>query len=502
MATRRGGSGEPKKETIFEVVAIVGFSFAVMFALIWFMANHKIVYYSTPLLRWLGVPWVLFNKDKWDAINEAFVYFRNQPRSIPLFNYFAYANACLLPLAGLICAGFGINLALRLISKKGGQDYRRRLTPMQAAKEISDTFPAVVPVLHLGPDLVANKLPLWRRQTFPEEIWQNVKVGGRPLAVGGKLIRERVETYFRGGEVKDGPHQMRNGRRWSKMLGFLAVDLLADAKNQEKICFPDRFSPQGKVLFGLLCAHAFGGREGKKDYQKAADQLNRSCSGQKNGLPNLTVAQWIYSKYRMNPTAKQLFGVHHWEYTYLFSLFIKAKKTGKATHTDFIWLKPLDRILFYVLNTVGRAVPHAESSAAFSILDFEEKCARYSRLPLRMRKDGTLETNICIHTSIEGFSQEFTRYFSATDDNDDWWKNLKTWDAATKLANEQASLKAAMAEQLKASKGLVGIPVQPDTEFDIEMAAKRKEEEAKSDASLLAVTAGAGGAMGGSFEMF
>jgi len=68
---------------------------------------------------------------------------------------------------------------------------------------------------------------------------------------------------------------------------------------------------------------------GKKDYEKAAAQLNRSCAGQKNGLPNLSVAQWIYDKYKKNDKARKLFGVHHWEYTYLFALFAIAKKNGK-----------------------------------------------------------------------------------------------------------------------------------------------------------------------------
>ena len=95
-----------------------------------------------------------------------------------------------------------------------------------------------------------------------------------------------------------------------------------------------------------------------------------------------------------------LFQVHHWEYTYLFAIFIKAKRNGKATHTDFIWLKPLDRVLFYALNTVGRAVPHTEAGSVFALVDYETKCARYERLPLRMRPDGDLEHNICIYTAL------------------------------------------------------------------------------------------------------
>lgn len=491
MASSRSSQGAPKKEGLFEAVGAISLAVLVLLGLVWFLASHKIVYFWTPGLRWMGVPWAFVNKEKWAAINEAYVFFRNTPRAVPLANFLSFANDCLRPLAWVVAAACSMYLLRRLTSKKGVTDLRRRLDPMQAAKEIAKAFPAIVPVLHLGPDLVADKLPLWRRQTFPEDVWQKERVGGRPLAAGDKIYPERVDTYFRGGEVKDGPHQKRGDRRWSKMLGYQVVDLLADARKQAGICFPDRFSPQGKVLFGLLCAHAFGGRQGKEDYQLACDQLNRSCSGQTNGLPNLTVAQWIYSKYRMDANAKLLFSVHHWEYSYLFAVFIKAKKNGKATHTDFIWLKPLDRILFYALNTVGRAVPHTEAASVFAMVDYETKCARYKRLPLRMRQDGALEHNICIYTASEGLGKAFVQYQASTDDNDDWWKDLQTWGAADRMQRQQASMKAQMLELNKSQQAMAMVPVEPDTAFDVDMSAKRREaEQAEIARNLKAISGG------------
>ncbi|WP_371436184.1 hypothetical protein [Polaromonas sp.] len=482
MATgRKGSAGQnSEKETLLEAGIAIGLAFAVLLALLWFFASHKIVYFTTPGLRWLGIPWSVFQPGKWEAINEAYVFFRNQPRSIPLPNYMAFANDCLRPLAMILSAAAVAYLVVRVGVKSVKGDLRRKLEPMQAAKEIAKVFPSILPVLHLGPDLVANKLPLWRRQTFPEDIWQNEKIQGRPLAAGGTMFRDRVETYYRGGEVKDGPHQMRGGRRWSKMLGFQVVDLLVDAANQDKICFPDRFSSQGKVLFAILCAHAFGGRQGKLDYQKACDELNRTCAGQANGLPNLKVAQWIYAKYRMDPSGKSLFAVHHWEFTYLFALFLKAKKAGKATHTDFLWLKPLDRILFYGLNTVGRAVPHAEAGTVFAMFDYETKCAKLNRLPLRMRKDGELEANICVHTAVEGMGEEFARYQASTEDDEDWWMKLGTWTAAERMAKQRQSMKAEMAEMRASQQQMATVPVEPDTPFDIEMNAKAKAEESEA----------------------
>ena len=156
-------------------------------------------------------------------------------------------------------------------------------------------------------------------------------------------------------------------------IGNQVVNLHADIRSLNTLIYPDRFSPTGKIIFALFCAHAFGGAEGKADYAKARDQLNNSARGEKNGFANLTVAGWLFEKYRTNETARKLFSVHYWEYTYLYELAVLAKRQGKCGHWEFIWLKPMNRILFYVMNTVGRITPHTESAAAYAQYIYEKR---------------------------------------------------------------------------------------------------------------------------------
>lgn len=479
----KGKSQKDDKETLIEVVGAVGISLAILVALIWFLGSHKIVYYTTPALWGAALPWYVINNEKWQRLNEAYIFYRSRPGDITLAYYLAYANACLKPLAGmlsLLAAGYVASLFLR----KNSQSIKRRLKPMEAATEISKSFPSIVPVLHLGPKLIKDELPLWARQTFPEDVWKHQLIDNRPLVEKGALHAERVATYFRGGEKPNGPPLLRgqgkNRRRWSAMLGYQVVDLVEDSGKSNAIVFPDRFSPQGKVIYALLCAHAFGGRDGKTDYRKAAEQLNRSCAGQKDGLPNLTVAQWLYSKYRANETAAKLFAVHHWEYSYLFALFFKAKLTGKATHTDFIWLKPLDRILFYVLNTVGRSTPPVEASAVFSHFDYEVKVAKAKRLPLVMA-DGKLVHHIAVGTAIEGFELEFSKYQSSYDDADNWWQELQTWSGADEIVKQLLSQGEALSRQAISAAQQSGPADMNAYEIQASEAAKKKEEEQRAD---------------------
>lgn len=464
-------------------------AFGVLFALVWFIASAKIVYWTSGLLRAVAVPWIVLDAEVWRNIGEAYAFYKIRPHEVTLGNYIAYANDCWRPWGFVLALWLlGVTIARFVRPMMGAPTLKRSMQPMELAKELSKAYPSIIPVLHLGPALIADKLPLWRRQTFPEDVWQKEKVDGKPLVETVRetgddgqaksrevLNLERVERYFRG-DSQDGKPFMKDGRRYSVMLGYHAVDLVKDAKRANEICFADRFSSAGKVIYALLAAYAFGGRAGKGEFEKAAAQLNRSCAGQKNGLPNLTVAQWLYDKYRNHPQARKLFGVHHWEYTYLFALFKLAKRRGKITHTSFIWLKPQNRILFYVLNTVGRATPHTEAAAAFAQYDYEVQCARMKRLPLRLNERNQFEPCIMVKPAVEGLQMEFERYQAATSDDQDEWESQSDsiWQAARTLRAQELSIQMRLS-QIKP----------PQTAFDDAMEAERKQRAAKDLGQIL-----------------
>ncbi len=62
------------------------------------------------------------------------------------------------------------------------------------------------------------------------------------------------------------------------------------------------------------------------------------------------------------------FMFHAWSHTLLISIFTNVKT---ITCADFIWLKPVDRNLWYVLNNVGRKTFACEAAGAFSHFQIE-----------------------------------------------------------------------------------------------------------------------------------
>jgi hypothetical protein len=439
--------------------------------------------------------------------------FLERPERVDFFAFAAYVNLAIAPLTTAIAAVIFLWFCATIVRRRQ-EVFRRFRDADDLLRGISRVFTGTAPILHIRRDIAAHKDPKWARQRFPEEVLFEDRVAGDPL-VGrepkdpSKLVvkPDVIERWLRGIEPSSGcpaAQTSKDGkRRRSRTLGWQLVDLADPAdrllfKPDRPVAsesFVDRFSDVGKVMFGLLCAHAFGGKEGIDDWRKARDQLNNSCRGAKHGLPNLTVAQWLVDKYRHNDLARKLFAVHHWEYTYLFELFVQAKRRGKIPDSEFRWLKPADRSLWYVLNTVGRFTPHTESAAAFNMHAFERKCARRKRWPLRINgATERIEPSIYVKGAVQGLVLEFERWVAGTDENDDeWWKDRHEWVVSSRMV-AQAGAAPAAPGNTEAARQLSA------TTFDqTQSAARARAEEAQRAAEigeLMGTSAGAGAGTG------
>jgi hypothetical protein len=424
-------SGEPKKEDMFTVIGVLLLCFGALVFLIWLAGSVKIVNYWTPKLfvvsrMWGWIPGGIGAVSAQD-VHATAMQFLARPKDVGFFEWIGFVNLAVWPLSAALTAAVGTWFVSTLL--KARARVQRKFAPQALAENLAGVFTGTAPVLHLRKAIAQDKEPMWRRQTFPHEVLLNERVNGRPLVMDARMVEERAAEYFRGIETErgsNGPMPRRiEGRLVSRMLGRQVVDLLTD--RGKRITFPDRFSPTGKVIFALLCAHAFGGEEGKKDYAKARDQLNNSARGAVHGFANLTVAQWVYDKYRDHPTARNLFAVHHWEYTYLFELLVQAKRQGKCGHWEFIWLKPMNRILFYVMNTVGRLTPHTEAAGAFGQFAYERKVARRKRLPLMRTPSGGYVHVIYTDKAVKGLGIEWERWLDGDEDDERWWASEDVW---------------------------------------------------------------------------
>lgn len=82
----------------------------------------------------------------------------------------------------------------------------------------------------------------------------------------------------------------------------------------------------------------------------------------------------VYEEHVKTPNVKNILKRHYYFFTFIYSLFDNAhKKSGVLQSALFLWVKPLDRAFWYVLNNVGRKVSWSECGGVYSHYLWEER---------------------------------------------------------------------------------------------------------------------------------
>lgn len=195
----------------------------------------------------------------------------------------------------------------------------------------SRSFSAVAPVLRR--DLSNDRSSEWASSMHPEE-W---------VAQHGLVVNEQLDAQ-------------RTRELLVRQLGksVAAFEQLSDA---EKALF---------AVFGLRVF--FKDAEGSK---ALVDALNHSAANAQS-RPDLSLANDAFKRCAHAKPARSWLLKHPYPRTLLMALLIEARQMGVLPSSNFIWLKPLDRALWYPLNTAGRKVPFMESAGVFNQMQAEE----------------------------------------------------------------------------------------------------------------------------------
>jgi intracellular multiplication protein IcmP len=134
--------------------------------------------------------------------------------------------------------------------------------------------------------------------------------------------------------------------------------------------------PHVIALSAIFLARMNRDREAAKHI---SDQLSKSFA---KGKIDYSSAYPVLKKYQNNEEVKELQQIHAYVYTFMASLIEKARNDGVVPTSEFLWLKPIDRRLWYMLNCVGRQTPFAEIGGAFAHWKAEKKMNRRSLSPM------------------------------------------------------------------------------------------------------------------------
>jgi intracellular multiplication protein IcmP len=120
-----------------------------------------------------------------------------------------------------------------------------------------------------------------------------------------------------------------------------------------------RLPPHVQALFAVFAARYLN------ESQVAADLLAQISASSGTKL-DFTGATELAKKYETNKNVKKLTDSHAYVLTMMASLLVAAREDGVQASADFLWLKPVDRRLWYMLNTVGRQTPFVEVAGPFA----------------------------------------------------------------------------------------------------------------------------------------
>lgn len=304
-----------------EMAGLLLLAIAVLFSLLWFFAHDMIVFVVLRGSFFLLKPMEMIGVT---SAAEGRNTIRLLAAHIPQvkFNHLlAVANqACSYYILLMISPGlYGMYRAWL--------DPRTKLRQQHTAQSLLDcqaqVFPAITPILHL--DLNNTDPQEWKSSIPPYE-----------FALKNNLIDKKSGLF---------------------------LPQLAEEKFRAQL--GPKFSIKELRPYEMVLAAVFSARLAKdaKTAQKLLDDLSRSCAG--GQPPDYSLGIPLFQKH-FQKQSRPFRRVHHYTSTLLCSMFEAAKNRGVISPSFFLWLKPVDRTLWYALNRVGSQMPYTEAAGIWS----------------------------------------------------------------------------------------------------------------------------------------
>ncbi|WP_119343489.1 type IVB secretion system coupling complex protein DotM/IcmP [Facilibium subflavum] len=120
----------------------------------------------------------------------------------------------------------------------------------------------------------------------------------------------------------------------------------------------EKLAVHQQIIFAILSAFALYARE---EAESVLYEISRKIKEDRK--IDFNQYRYLIEKYAKDQKIMTLIAGNAYTYTVFTSLLIHARKTGIVTTSTFLWLKYIDRRLWYVLNNVGRQSVFCEAAA-------------------------------------------------------------------------------------------------------------------------------------------
>ncbi len=227
-------------------------------------------------------------------------------------------------------------------------------------------WPQITPVIGLNLTKMDIDKGPWAMAQTPMQFckFHNLLIENKPKPREGMTRKEwsKIEVTLKRGQAN---------KIFSVQLGSLWQGL-------------DRLSPHTRALFAVFAARFQGDSKG------AAALLAQISISSANKL-NFTGTDSLLKKHREHKKIQAIMQEHAYILTVMASMLEIAREDGVQASADFLWLKPIDRRLWYMLNTVGRQTPFIEVAGPFAHWVAEKEIGRRLLVPMVEEATNALE---------------------------------------------------------------------------------------------------------------
>lgn len=150
----------------------------------------------------------------------------------------------------------------------------------------------------------------------------------------------------------------------------------------------DNLNMPTKALFA-----AFAARLGD-DIEGARELLARIQFSSEKGKLDFNGVEEMLKKHRYHKVVEKATSEHAFVLTVMGSLIESTRQLGVLASADFLWLKPLDRRLWFMLNSVGRQVPFVEVAGPFAHWIYEKHLGKKVVTPMVKEAVNALEDSM------------------------------------------------------------------------------------------------------------
>ena len=131
-----------------------------------------------------------------------------------------------------------------------------------------------------------------------------------------------------------------------------------------------------KALFAIFSCRI------NRDQVSAKMLLDNASLSFSSGKMDFSSVDSILTKYKNTLLVKQVIDRHAFILTVMASMLEAARQDGVLATADFLWLKAVDRPLWFMLNSVGRQTPLSEVSGPFGHWLAEKKLGNRINAPM------------------------------------------------------------------------------------------------------------------------